>query len=148
MGPHGVGRAAAGFAASGIEHKHIVYISVAVTVVFREVHRVVKHLACLDYHLLGALVVAIPVVTAIIFHVLRQGDRPEHVELRTELPQRTLFKEVHSRPRAAVIAEPALVEHAVEIAVGVVETHLHILVFHQYDDGFLMSFRGEMRAGE
>ncbi len=141
MRPYRIGRTAGGLAATGIEDKDIVYISVAVTVVFREIDRSVQLLACLDRHFLRIFIIAAIVVAAIVTHVLRQRDRSIDIKLRTELIHRA-FPEIFSRTtRAVIIIEARFVEHAVEIAVRIAQIKFDILIFYKDNQSFLLSHR-------
>ena len=145
--PNRVVGAARSLAAAGVEDKHIIYKSVAVTVILGEVDFVVEKVAGVDNHLIAVHVgfrrPPSAAVSAVISHRLRERYRAVDVELGTEEVVRVLLKEIDRRARTVVVREARLVKHTVEIIVGVVEVKREIGILDENNDSLLVAENGK-----
>ena len=134
VGPHGLcgGAVAEVLAVAGVEDEDIVYPAVAVHVVLREVHLVVEYVAGVDEHLVGAEVVAVAAVLAVIGHGMRQAHRAVDVERRLELTGGLLHEPVACAPGPPEVGVTLLIEHVGELLPRVGDGKGEVGIFHEY----------------
>ena len=70
MRPNRVIRAAARFTATGIEYIHIIYFTVAVTIILGKVDLIVEQLTCFYNHIGRSQVVAAHVISTVVGHIM------------------------------------------------------------------------------
>ena len=129
MGPDTVRLAIVGFALSGIEHEHIVYIAVVVHIIVSEIDFAVKTLTrFIDHHLRILVLPPIGVVATIVATVFRECERAVDVKLRIKLSVGVFEEVVVGRTGSAILAETFFHQKILEIGFGIGHGEFHILV--------------------
>ncbi len=113
-------------AVAGIEEVHVVNHAVAVEVVVGEVDFAVELAAYLYCQFVGAHVVAVGVVFAVICSCSVGSYRPVYVKLRQKLSHRLCAEVVGRRAYVLAAVEPLEVEHLVEFAVHIGCHEFHV----------------------
>ena len=140
MRPKGIRGCAFRLAVAGIEYIYIVYPSVSVTVVFREVNLVVEHLAGFDYHLFRLVVVAVDIVSSVIGKVVRQGDRSVYVEFRVEQSAGACRVIVAYAEMRSVVVRETLFHHEIfECGFRIFYGEFLVFEFHEYGERLLFA---------
>ena len=140
VGPHRVSAAPVGLALAGIEEKHLVDLAVAVPVVLAEVQFIAEGRTSLNDHLLRVLVVALVVVVAVVASVVGQRDGAVDVEGEVELSLALRLEiVVDGATEAHVVGEVLLVGNLFIELECMCGLEMHIGVFHQDDEPFLLA---------
>ena len=90
--PYGIVGSTHALTVASIDDVNKVYVAIIVAVIEREVDRIFHKLASINNHLGCSLVVARRACSTIVCHILRQSDRTNDVELRSELSVAHLTK--------------------------------------------------------
>ena len=98
-----------GLTLAGIEHKHLVYLTVAIPVVVSKVHFAVCLLACFFDHLFGIHVVALAVVLSVVALIVLHGVRTYYVEIELELACTLILEVVGHRASERAFAVSLLI---------------------------------------
>ena len=141
--PNRVGLCAAGLAISGVDDIYLVHLSVAVPVVFAEIHLAVYGLAGFCHHIFGAHVVALGAgVCAVVRHVAGEVHGTHDVKLHIELTVRLVVEVVAHAAVVAVDLRAARIHHFFKLRLGAGRCHFRVGKVHEDQQGALFALEG------
>ena len=122
-----------------IDEEHLVHFSIAVPVVVGKIHFILNALTGLNHHFIGIRVVLFLAVSAVIVHSPAQQHGAHHVKVDVELAVTLRKKIVAHRARQSAFRQSNLIESFLKRGLWQRSNELHVLVFHQNHQSFLLS---------